>query len=145
MLNKKGMFFWLEMLILVILLVVVFVSLPRSSDNFLNSKDIGDLENLGFNALRGLDNAKVLDTFTNDTNFTRSNFTALSVYIKNSLPGTVDVKLEYFNGTGCLAENGTFLARCGNFTRAGEITRAEYTMARIVNATTAHLYLGRLF
>jgi hypothetical protein len=145
MVNRKGMYFWLEMLLLVIIMAIVFVSLPRSEDDFLNAKADEDLETFGFDTLRNLDNSGALDAFTNDTNFTRSNFTALSSYIRNSLPTTLDAKIEYFNGTNCFLENGTFAPSCGNFTRNFETVRAEYAMARLINITTLHLYLGGIF
>ena len=143
--NKKGLYFWIEMIFLVIIFVLIFVNLPSSSSNFISVKDQNDLENFGFNALRSLDNAGTLDNATNDTSFAVSNFTILSSYIRNSFPNTLNIDIEYFNGTHCRSEFGSVLTSCGNFTKPADTIRVEYTMARMVNATTLHLYLRRIF
>lgn len=139
MFNKKGLFFWIELILLVIVLTLVILSFPRSEDSFLANKDSLDLQKLGFTTLQSLDNAGILENYINSTDFTQSNFTALSVYIRSSLPSTITANIEYFNGTGC-----TSLSSCGNVTRSKDTALAEYTYAKIANPITIRLYLGRI-
>ncbi len=137
--NKKGLFFWIELILLVIVLTLVMLSFPRSEDNFLANKDSLDLQKLGFTTLQSLDNAGILENYINITNFSQSNFTALSVYIKASLPNTISSSIEYFNGTGCFS-----VSSCGNVTRTKDTALAEYTYAKLANPITIRLYLGRI-
>jgi hypothetical protein len=143
--NKKGLFFWIELILLVIVLTLVILSFPRSEDNFLANKDSLDLQKLGFTTLQSLDNAGILENYINITNFQQSNFTALSIYIRESLPGTISLNLEFFNGTRCFSEsNGTLLSSCGNVTRTKDTATAEYTYAKLANPITIRLYLRRI-
>jgi len=143
--NKKGLYFWVEMIFLVIVFILIFANLPRSADNFINVKDRNDLGNFGFSTLRSLDNIGTLDNATNDTDFSATNFTVLSSYIRGSFPSTIEIDIEYFNGTHCRSEFGSMLSSCGNFTKAADTIRVDYTMAKMVNATTMHLYMRRIF
>ena len=142
---KKGFFFWIEMIFLIIVITIAVLSMPKSEDNFLKTKDTVDLEKIGFSALRNLDQARILENLTNTTNFTASNFTALSTYMRKSLPSTIDTKLEYFNGTTCFSEAGLMVSSCGNFSIATDTTVVHYTFARTPNPVTIRLYLRRFF
>lgn len=142
--NKRGLFFWIELIILVIVLTLIILSFPRSQDNFLSNKDSLDLQKLGFTALQSLDNRGILENYTNATDFSGSNFTALSVYIRSSLPGTVAANLEYFNGTNCRNEAGQIISNCGNFTKYKDTVMADYTYAKLSNPITIQLYLWRI-
>jgi hypothetical protein len=142
--NKKGLFFWIELILLVVVLTLVILSFPRSEDNFLASKDSLDMEKLGFTTLQSLDNAGILENYINMTNFSQSNFTALSVYIKAPLPNTISSNIEYFNGSNCRSESGSVALSCGNITRTKDTAMAEYTYAKIANPITIRLYLRRI-
>jgi uncharacterized membrane protein YeiB len=142
--NRKGLFYWIELILLIIVLIMIVLSFPRSRDGFLANKDSLDMEKLGFSALQSLDNANIIEAYANTTNFTGSNFTALSVYIKSSLPSTVAANIEYFNGTNCTSEFGVALTSCGNVTRTKDTAVAEYTYAKLSNPVTIKLYLRRI-
>ena len=142
--NKKGLFFWIELILLVIVLTLVILGFPRSEDNFLASKDSLDLEKLGFTTLQSLDNAGILENYINITSFQQSNFTVLSFYIKAPLRDIISPNIEYFNGTRCFSESGTLLGNCGNVTRTKDTATAEYTYAKIANPITIRLYLRRI-
>jgi hypothetical protein len=75
------------------------------------------------------------------SNFQQSNFTALSIYIKASLPSTISYSLEYFNGTRCFSEFGQLLSSCGNITKTKNTATVEYTYAKIDSPITIKLYL----
>lgn len=142
--NKKGLFYWIELILLIVVLIIIILSFPRSHDGFLANKDSLDMEKLGFTTLQSLDNAGILENFTNITNFTQSNFTALSIYIKAPLPNTISSNIEYFNGTNCFFENGTLLSSCGNVTRVKDTATADYTYAKLSSPITIKLYLRRI-
>lgn len=142
--NKKGLFFWIELLLLIVVLTLIILGFPRSGDSFLANKDSLDLQNLGFTTLQSLDNAGLLENFTNTADFAQSNFTKLSVYIKSPLPSTILADIEYFNGTNCSSEAGSIIAICGNITRTKDTATAEYTYAKLANPITIRLYLRRI-
>jgi len=143
--NKKGLFYWIELILLIVVLIAIILSLPQSRDGFLASKDYSDMQKLGFSTLQSLDNIGVLENYTNTTNFMGSNFTALSINIKSTLPNTIYANIEYFNGTTCFSENGTLLSSCGNISRTKDTALAEYTYAKLSNTITIDLYLRRIF
>jgi competence protein ComGC len=142
---KRGFFFWIEMIFLIIIITIVVLSLPKSEDGFLAAKDSAELGKIGFNAVQNLDQSEVLETYINSTNFASSNFTALSVYIRKSLPSTTTTNIEYFNGTTCFSESGTTLSSCGNFTISKDTVVADYAFARAGKLIDIRLYLRRLF
>lgn len=139
--NKKGLFFWIELILLIIVLVIIAVSFPHSQNDFFASKGPVDMEKLGFTTLQSLDNAGILEEYTNSTNFEQSNFTALAGYIKASLPNTISLNIEYFNGTNCTSEYGTILATCSNVTRTKDTAVVDYAFAKLDNPITINLYL----
>ena len=143
--NKKGLFFWIELILLVIVITLIVLGFPRSQDGgFLASKDSLDMEKLGFTTLQSLDNAHIFETYINAANFTQSNFTAISVYTRAALPSAISSDLEYFNGTNCSSEMGVLLTVCGNVTRAKDTSIAEYTYAKTNPTVTLRLYLRRI-
>lgn len=144
MANRKGLFYWIELILLVIVLLAVVLSLPQSKDGFLASKDYSDMQKLGFSTLQSLDNLDILEDYTNTTNFTGSDFAALSSNIRSTLPNATYVNLEYFNGTNCFSESGTLLSSCGNISRTKDTALAEYTYAKLSNTITINLYLRRI-
>ena len=140
--NKKGLFFWVELIFLVIVLIMIILSFPHSQDGFFANKDFTDMKKLGFSTLQSLDNLGFLENATNPANFTQSNFTALSNYIRSALPNTISANLEYFNGTNCFSESsGALLSICGNVTRTKDTALVEYTYAKLSKPITIRLYL----
>ena len=144
-LNKRGMYFWIELIFLIIIITIVVLSLPKSQDGFLKAKDSFDLEKLGFGTLQNLDQSHILENFTSTTNFTASNFTAMSKYIEKSLPSTISTEIEYFNGTACFSEGGALVGSCGNFTIYSDTVVTNYVFARTYQPITIKLYLRRIF
>ncbi|MCX6775073.1 MAG: hypothetical protein NTY99_03220 [DPANN group archaeon] len=142
---KRGFFFWIEMIFLIIIITIVVLTLPKSNDGFLAAKDSAELGKLGFNAVQNLDQSRVLETYINPTNFASSNFTALSVYIRKSISSTTTANIEYFDGTTCFSESGVPLGSCGNFTISKDTVVTDYTFARAGKLIDIKLYLRRLF
>ena len=142
---KRGFFFWVEMVFLIIIITIAVLSMPKSQDNFLKSKDSENLENLGFSALQNLDRSHVLETFVNPTNFASSNFTALSVYIRKSLPSTIETTIEYAVGDACRDESGSLLSSCGNITMPADTVVMNYAFTRAGSPVTIKLYLRGIF
>jgi hypothetical protein len=143
--NKKGLFFWIELILLVVVITLIVLGFPRSQDGgFLASKDSLDMEKLGFTTLQSLDNAGIFETYINPGDFTQSNFTAILIYTREALPSAISSDLEYFNGTNCSSETGTLLAVCGNVTRTKDTSMAEYAYAKTNPTVTIRLYLRRI-
>ncbi|MEM2874298.1 MAG: hypothetical protein QW063_02545 [Candidatus Nanoarchaeia archaeon] len=141
---KRGFFFWIEMIFLIIIITIVVLNLPKSENNFLSTKGMVDLEQLGFSALQALDQQGIFENYMNTTNFAASNFTALSLYIRKSLPSTIKPIIEYTNGTHCRNESG-FIVSCGNFTMAANTIVSDYTCAKLDTSITIRLYLREVF
>lgn len=139
--NKKGLFFWIELILLIIVLIVIFLSFPHSQNGFFANKDFADMQKLGFSTLQSLDNIGILENYTNPANFANSNFPAIANSIRTTLPNTTTANIEYFNGTKCFSESGTLLSVCGNVTRTKDTALAEYTYAKLNNPITIRLYL----
>ena len=142
---KRGFFFWIEMIFLIIIITIVVLTLPKSSDGFLAAKDSAELGKIGFNAVQNLDQSRVLEMYINPTNFASSNFAALSVYIRKSMPSTITANVEYFDGTICFSESGSPLSSCGNLTISKDTVVTDYTFARVNTLITIKLFLRRLF
>jgi hypothetical protein len=142
---KRGFFFWIEMIFLIIIITIVVLTLPKSTDGFLAAKDSAELGKMGFNAMQNLDQSRVLETYISPTTFASSNFAALSVYIRKSLPSTTTIDVEYFDGTTCFSEFGSPLSSCGNFTISKDTVVTDYAFARTGKLIDIRLYLRRLF
>jgi hypothetical protein len=134
---KRGFFFWIEMIFLIIIITIVALSFPKSKDGFSRAKDSADLEKLGYGALQNLDMGGVL--------YAPINFTSSSVYIRKSLPSTIETKIEYFDGAACFSEFGVPLGSCGNFTMPANTVVANYVFAKASSPVTIRLYLRRIF
>lgn len=145
MVNKRGLFFWTELVFIVMIVVLIALNISASKEGFFKMKNAVDLEKLGFGALQNLDQSRILENFTNAESITSSNFTALSLYIKESLPSTVEANIEYFDGASCLSESGGPLASCGNVTLRADTAVASYTFTRLRNPVTIKLYLWSVF
>ena len=142
--NKKGLFFWIELVLLVVVIALLVLSFPRSQNGFLANKDYSDMQKLGFSTLQSLDNNGTLETYIDATDFASSDFAALSTSIRSALPSSTYINIEYFDGTSCFNESGTWQGLCGQISRTKDTARAEYTYAKLSSPITFRLYLRRI-
>ncbi|MGB9674986.1 MAG: hypothetical protein ACP5IJ_00695 [Candidatus Nanoarchaeia archaeon] len=139
--NKKGFFFLVEFIVLLAVAMLVIFGLPKVTDNWISSKSHLDLKFIGFENLFALDHAGILSKYINSTDFSNSNFSALSIYINQAFLN-YQYRIEYWNGTNCFWENGT-IKECGLGTFLG--TRVDYTVATLQKPIQIRLYIRGRF
>jgi len=149
MVNRRGYFQFIEIALVVLLVATFFfVFFPRAEISFQKFNDANNLEHIGFGVLKSIDDAGVIDAYIMAI-VESSNFTAMSWYIKDSLPATINSQVEFAtNSTYCYSENGAVKA-CGLFLNESmskpNIVRADYTYSSGINPNpiTIHLFLWR--
>lgn len=150
MVNKKGYFQFVEIALVILLTTTFFfVFFPKAEMTFQNTQDLNGLEKTGFGVLKSLDECGIFSSYIPMTSMAISNFTAMKLYIKTSLPATVDSRIEYAtSSTECYSEDGA-LGNCGlnlneNLTKKFDVVRADYTYSRRAEPVTIHLFLWRI-
>ncbi|MEM4247738.1 MAG: hypothetical protein QXH80_00565 [Candidatus Nanoarchaeia archaeon] len=144
MVNKKGYFYFVEILFIVILLVAVILFFPRAETSHLRLVEQNNLKTTGFTALKNLDESGIFSKYIDPYSFGNSNFTALNIYVKQSLPSTIGSKLQYKLISSCYSETGA-PENCGlNITGNQDATLSEYIFSKRPAPITIRLYLWRL-
>ncbi len=143
--SKKGFFFYVEIMVVVLLAVLIWMGFPTSQQAYLDSASRDDLHDLGYTYLKALDVSGILPKYINQTNVTGTNFTKLDGYVANGLPRSIIVKTEYiYNETLCYNATGSS-GSCGlNITSPDTITTI-YTFTNSSEPLSIKLYLKSAF
>jgi len=142
--NKKGYFYFIEIIFIVLLMTSFILFFPRAETSDLRLTEQKNLELTGVTTLKNLDDSGILSKNIDPYVFTNSNFTTLSTYTRQSLSSTTGAKLQYALNTGCYSESG-IVENCGlNMTGNFNAVLSEYTFSKRPEPVTIKLFLWRL-
>jgi len=148
--NKKGFFYFVEIALVIFLVTsFFFIFAPRAEITYQKFHDSSDLKKFGFGIMKSLDSRGILLNYIDAADMSKSNFTALRVYINSGLTETTNSQIEYaVNSTNCYSESGNY-GNCGlnlnkNTTKEFQVTRVDYTYSKRSDPVTIHLYLWRI-
>jgi len=140
--NKKGYAYWIEMVLSVIIISVVFVGYLESTQTNFAYKQQENLREEGWQIMKNLDELKLLNS---------SNFTAMETYITASLSDTTGFDLEYYNSSGCYSVDsgtlGSMQTYCTsiNATSHNDVVSIFYTTIEGNESESIRLYMwGKL-
>ncbi|UCD03803.1 MAG: hypothetical protein JSW73_04665 [Candidatus Woesearchaeota archaeon] len=151
MVNKKGYFYAIELLLVVFISVIFVLSMPESERRHSIYEEQENIKAIGYGTLFSLDKQGILDLYI-DNNITQSNFTLLKEHIETSIDSAEIAKIEYIYST--LETNYSkvfFLNSSGDATVGGEVPKRKreilvsviYTYSRTSDPITIKLYLRR--
>ena len=144
MVNKKGYFYFIEIIFIVLLMTSFILFFPRAETSDLRLTEQHNLELTGITTLKNLDDSGILSKNIDPYVFTNSNFPTLSTYPRQSLPSTAGAKLQYALSTSCYSEFGV-VENCGlNTTGNFNAVLSEYTFSKRPEPVTIKLFLWRL-
>lgn len=145
-LNKRGFFYFVELMIIIIVVALIWSRFPTVQTDYNSLQEHENLRQYGFGVMRALDDTMILSTYINSTAFEASNFSALRSYVQSSFPETVKIQLEYIiNSTTCYNQTGTYgfpIGGCGlNETQQQNAASVLYTFSRQATAVTIRLQM----
>ncbi len=143
--GKKGFFFYVEIMLVVILALIIWTQFPISQQTYLDLSAQENLRYLGYTYLKAVDVSGVLPKYINPTNFSATNFTKLKFIVVDSLPSDIIAYTEYiYNETLCYDGSGSAGA-CGLNTTSADTTAILYTFTNSTEPITIKLYLKNAF
>lgn len=149
MVNKKGYFYLIELILTVILISIAMFYFPQTSRTHTNYEELENMKNIGYSALHNLDSQGIFNQNFN-INISNSDFNTLSQHIESSI-NTVNVnKIEYlisnsdYSSIYCLDRNGNSTS-CGEVSKKSReiVATTLYTYGKKSEPVTIKLYLGR--
>jgi len=143
-LNKRGYFYFIEILFILLLLTSFILFFPRAEVGHLRLTEQRNLETMGFGILKNLDESGILSKHIHPSTFTASNFTELSTFMRQSLPSTADAQIQYELTSGCFSELGAPETCGSNITGNFDVALAQYTFTKRPEPVTIKLFLWRL-
>lgn len=153
MVNKKGYFYIVELLLVVLIVSGVLFYFPHSEQSHMKYEEKENMKTTGYGALYSLDEKGILGKYF-ELNITESNFAKLSSYIKNSIPDYRLAKIEYIYNN-YTSDYSSFSQAClnstGDTTSCGQVSSGSrekviptiYTYYEGSNPITIRLYLKR--
>ncbi len=142
--NKKGYVYFIEIIIIIVLLGIIFTSFVESEQRVFEYKQQENLRNTGYGVLHNLDKINVLGPALAAKNFTR-----IRGYIEESISKTDGFDIDYINATGCYSVNATSLSghqtycNATNASTQNTIVSTYYTYSRNNTPQTIRIYLWR--
>ncbi|MEK6923515.1 MAG: hypothetical protein AABW84_02380, partial [Nanoarchaeota archaeon] len=104
---KRGYFYFIEIILIILLVTLIWVNLPVSQQSFTYLQDQQNLKEQGFQVLRVLGETHILETNSSNLSANTVDYNNLRLEIRHSFPKTVDMRIEYVvNGTFCRSEFG---------------------------------------
>jgi len=147
-LTKKGFFYFVELMIIVILLAIIWSQFPTVQKTYIDLQERENLRQYGFSMMKVLDDTGVLSVYVNTTNFASTNFTALRAYAQTGFPKTTKIQLEYIvNSTTCFNQSGgmSLIGGCGlNETHRQNAASVFYTFSNSTRPITIRLQMVTL-
>ena len=142
--GKKGYFYFIEIIFIVILMATVILSFPRAETSHVRLTEQSNLKAIGFTTLKNLDESGIFSKYIDPYTFTNSNFTAINTYVKQGLPSTIGTKIQYELISNCYSESGA-PENCGlNTTGNQDATLSEYIFSKRPVPVTIRLFSWRL-
>ena len=143
--SKKGFFFYVEIMLVVILAIIIWTQFPISQQSYLDLSAQENLRFLGYTYLKAIDVSGILPKYIHPTNFAATNFTKLRFVVADSLPSDIIAYPEYiYNETLCYDSSGS-AGVCGLNTTSADTTSVLYTFTNAIEPITIKLYLKSAF
>jgi len=141
---KKGFFFWIEFILLLLVAILVILNLPSVKSSWLGQRHHQAIASSGYEGLKTLDSIGIFSKYIDEQNISNSNFSALSFYIKQNFPNFI-CNISYWDGNAsCYSENGTAISSCDIYPNLGS-AKIRYVVARTSKPIIIWLYLKEVF
>ena len=143
--SKKGFFFYVEIMLVVILAIIIWTQFPISQQSYLDLSAQENLRHLGYTYMKAIDVSGILPKYIHSANFSATNFTKLRFVVADSLPSDIIAYPEYiYNETLCYDSSGS-AGVCGLNTTSADTTSVLYTFTNAIEPITIKLYLKSAF
>lgn len=123
-LNKKGYAYWIEIILSVVIVMIIFQGYLESNQTVFQYKEVEDLKSSSWHVMNNLNTLGHLNT---------SNLSELQSYVASSFPATTGTDMDYYNDTSCFpvdnGTKGTATTHCAwiNISSNNDVTSALYT------------------
>jgi len=153
MVNKKGYFYVIELLLVVLIIVGFILTMPESERSHTSYEEQENIKAIGYGTLLALDEQGILSKYIEE-NITKSNFTVLSEYIYSSLNSIEAAKIEYiYNNLSAEYQTIICLNSSGSVTKCGDVAKRKrellvstmYTYSKNPDPVTIRLFLRRYY
>lgn len=151
MVNKKGYFYLVEIMLVVLTIVIFILYMPESERKHTLYEEQENIKAIGYGALFALDEQGIMNQCLKE-NISESSFIKLKEHIETSIYPADIAKIEYYYSTldmnytdiNCLNSTGQTTI-CGDFPRRRNeiIVSVIYTFSRNPDPITIKLYLRR--